>query len=105
MVSTSCKLIRSRIARSIRTKTDTILVFEQFTDRTNTTVTQVIDIVDLALTVFEIDQGLDDGENVFFGQRAMLNRSFFKRNVEAMIDFQTTDFGQDRRFRDRRTGA
>ncbi len=48
---------------------DAILVFQQFADRTDTTVAQVIDIVDFALAVLQVHQFLDDGQNVLGPQR------------------------------------
>ena len=45
-------------------QTDAILVFQQFADRTDTTVAEVIDIVDFALAVFQVHQFLDHGEDI-----------------------------------------
>ncbi len=53
---------------------NTILVLQKLTNRTNAAVTKVIDIIDIALAVFQIDQFLDYGKNVFFAQRR--NRVF-----------------------------
>jgi hypothetical protein len=43
----------------------TELIFGQLTDAANTTVAEVIDIINLAATITELDQNLDDGQNVF----------------------------------------
>ena len=45
------------------------LVFRQFADATHTTVAEVVDIVDLAVAVTQLDQDLDGLEDVFVGQR------------------------------------
>src|SRR5690606_6585880 len=55
------------------------------------TVAQVVNVVHLAAAVFQVDKLFDHRENVFFGQRAVIHRRLFKRNVEAMIDLETTD--------------
>jgi len=41
----------------------------------------VIDVVDLALAVAQIDQRLDDGENVFLAQRAMVSGASSSRRM------------------------
>ena len=47
---------------------DMILVFQELADRTHPTIAQMVDIVDIAASVLEIDQGLDHGQNVFLAQ-------------------------------------
>src|SRR5690606_1382442 len=51
-------------------QTDTELVFSHFTDRTDTTVTQVVDIVHFVIAVTDVDQALHDFDDVVFGQSA-----------------------------------
>ena len=48
---------------------DAVLVLEQFADRTHTPVAEIVDIVDLALAVLQIDQRLDDREDILGAQR------------------------------------
>jgi hypothetical protein len=38
---------------------DAVLVLEQLADRTDAAVAEIVDVVDLALAVLEVDQGLD----------------------------------------------
>ena len=47
---------------------DAILVLEKFADRANTAVAEVVDVVDLALAVLEVDQRLDDFQDVLAAQ-------------------------------------
>ena len=51
-------------------QTNTELVFSHFTDRTDTTVTQMVDIVNDAFTVADVDQGFHNSDNVALIQRA-----------------------------------
>ena len=69
-VSMSTELIRSRIARSIRNRPSAILILHQFADRTDASIAEMIDIVDLAAAVLEIDQDLDDADDVLRAQHA-----------------------------------
>ena len=46
-------------------QTGTELVLRQFADATNTTVTQVIDIIHFATTITQFDKNLDDRQDVF----------------------------------------
>ena len=62
---------------------DAILVFQKLTDRADTTVTEVIDIVDFALAVLQIHKGLHNGQNVFVAQRRQIvGRVEAKAHVE-----------------------
>ncbi|MNY04736.1 hypothetical protein D3C86_1374320 [compost metagenome] len=63
-------------------KAQTILVFHQLADRTNTAVAEVVDVVDFALAVAQFDQHLDDGEDVFLAQRA---HGVFRIEVETHV--------------------
>ena len=51
-------------------QTDTELVLGHFTDGTNTTVTQVVDIVHFIVTVTDVDQALHDLDDIVLGQHA-----------------------------------
>ena len=66
--SLSRTFIRSRIVRDIRAKSHTELVIELFTDRTHTTIAQVVDIVDVGLGVDQLDKVLNNSNDIFFGQ-------------------------------------
>jgi hypothetical protein len=48
--------MRSLTARSMRSKADAILVFHQLADRTDAAVAEVVDVVDFALAVAQVDQ-------------------------------------------------
>ena len=50
-------------------QTEAILVLHQLADRTHTAVAEVVDVVDFAPAVAQLDQHLDDGEDVFLAQR------------------------------------
>src|SRR3712207_8707009 len=47
---------------------DAILVLEQLADRAHAAVGEVVDVVDVALSVLEVDQLLDHREDVFPAQ-------------------------------------
>ena len=49
---------------------DAVLVLHQLADRAHAAVAEMVDVVDLALAVAQVDQRLDDGEDVFLAQRA-----------------------------------
>ena len=51
----------------------------------------MVDVVDLALAVAQIDQRLDDGENVFLAQRAM---GIGRIELEAHVHLDATDRGK-----------
>ncbi len=53
---------------SIRAKTDSALVLDQFTDRTDASVAQVVDIVDMGILVaeFQPDQIFKRLDHIFF---------------------------------------
>jgi len=46
-----------------------VLVLGQFADATHAAVAQVVDVVDFATAIAQLDQDLDDGEDVLVGQR------------------------------------
>jgi len=49
-------------------QTSAELVFSQFTDATHATITEVINIIDFAATIAQLNQNLDDGKDVFVRQ-------------------------------------
>ena len=53
-------------------QTNAILVFHQFTDGTDATVTEVVNIVDFALAVLQVHEDFQDGNNVLLAQHAQL---------------------------------
>ena len=50
---------------------DAILVLHQFADRAHAAVAEMVDVVDLAAAVAQVDQRLDDREDVLLAQRAL----------------------------------
>ena len=68
-----------------------ILIFHQLTDRANTTVAQVVNIINFAFTVAEFNQVFNNTQNIIFAQNAASIRGFVKRNIQSGIDFNTTD--------------
>ena len=53
---------------------DAVLVLDQLADRAHAAVAEVVDVVDLAVAVLELDQVADDLEDVLAAQRALLER-------------------------------
>ena len=47
---------------------DAALVLHQLTDGTDTTVTKVIDIVNFAAAVFQVNEDLEDSEDIFLAE-------------------------------------
>src|SRR5476651_601269 len=70
---------------------DAILVLHQLADRAHAPVAEVIDVVDFALAVAQIDQRLDDGQNVFLAQRAM---GVGRIEFQAHVHLDAADRGQ-----------
>ncbi len=68
-------------------QTNTILVFKKFTHRAHSAIAKVIDVIHFALTVFQLDQSFHSHQDVFFGERPMIDRALFKGNVEAVLIF------------------
>ncbi len=62
---------------------DAILVFQQFANGTDPAVAEVVDIIDFALAVLEVDEGLDHRENIFLAQDGIIRRRIeFETHVE-----------------------
>ena len=54
---------------------DAVLVLHQLADRAHAAVAEMVDVVDLAAAVLEVDQHLDDREDVLLAQRALACRA------------------------------
>ncbi len=54
---------------------DAVIVFHQLADRTDTTVAEVINVVDFALAVLQVEDDLHDTQNVVMAQHAHVVRS------------------------------
>ena len=70
---------------------DAVLVLDQLADRADAAVAEVVDVVDLAVAVLELDQVADDLENVLAAQRPLLERHVVP---ELVIQLQPTDLRQ-----------
>ena len=69
-------------------QTNTELVFHQLADRTQTTVAKMVNIVNLATTVFQVDQNTDDFQNVFTAQDTNSIRAF---QIQTRIHLHTAN--------------
>ncbi len=72
-------------------KANAILVFHQFTDGTHTAIAQVVNIVDVAAPVAQINKRLDAGNDVFLAQGA---HGVFGIQRKAHVHFDPADGGQ-----------
>src|SRR5690606_5120763 len=78
--------------RTLHTKqADAILVFQQLAHRTHTTVAEVVDIVNFALAVLQIDEGFDHGQDVFLTQDGIIIRRI---EIETHVEFHTANGAQ-----------
>ena len=68
-----------------------VLVLGQFADTTHTPVAQVVDVVDFAVAVAQIDQDLDDVEDVLVAQR---HRAFGRVAADAGVELHAADAAQ-----------
>ena len=64
------------------------LVLGHFAYTANTTVTQVVDVIDDAFTVTDVDQGLQHGNDVFFAQHA---RTFDLGTTDTTVELHPAD--------------
>src|SRR5690606_11690600 len=69
-------------------KTNAILIFHQFADRTYAAVAKVVDVIDFAATVAQFHQHLDHGQDVFLAQNA---HGVFRVEVETHVHLDATD--------------
>ncbi len=67
---------------------DAILVLEQLADRAHAAVAEIVDVVDLALAVLEVDQLLDHREDVLLAQR---RHRVLGVEVEAHVELDAAD--------------
>src|SRR5690606_26216156 len=72
-------------------QTDTELVLGHFAHGADTTVTQVVDVVDHALAVADIHQGLEDLDDVFLAQHT---RAFDLFTTDAAVELHAAHCGQ-----------
>ena len=68
-----------------------ILVLHQLADRAHAAVAEMVDVVDLALAVAQVDQRLDDREDVLLAQRA---HGVLGLEVEAHVHLDAADRGE-----------
>ena len=72
-------------------QSDAELVLDQLADRAHAAVTEMVDIVDLAVAALEVDQVAHHFEDVLAAQRALLQRHV---DLELMIQLQAPDLGE-----------
>ena len=72
-------------------ETQAILVLHQLADRAHAPVAEMIDVVDLALAVAQVDQRADDGDDVVLAQRA---HGVLGLEVEAHVHLHAADRGE-----------
>ena len=70
---------------------DAVLVLHQLADRAHPAIAEMIDVVDLALAVAQIDQRADDGNDVFLAQHA---HGVGRVEVETHVHLHAADGGQ-----------
>src|SRR5713101_3273758 len=70
---------------------DAVLVLEQLAHRPDAAVAEVVDVVDLALAIFEINQVPDDLEDVLLGEDRLLERLV---DGELVVQLEPADLGQ-----------
>ena len=71
-------------------------VSKQFTNRTDTSVTKVVTIIDVSLSVLNLDQIFDSIDQIFCGQNSSILRYI---QSQLVVHFHTTDFSQIISFR------
>ena len=67
-------------------QTDPVLVLEKLSDRANAPVAEMVDVVDLALVVLEVDEVLHDPQDVLTRQRGLLQREV---QPQLVVDLET----------------
>ena len=72
-------------------QSDAELVFDQFADRAHAAVAEMVDIVDSAVAVLELDQIADDFQDILAAQRALLQRH---GELELVVELQPANLGQ-----------
>ena len=98
-------------------QTGAVLVLGQFADATHAAVAEVVDVVDFAVAVAQVDQDLDDGEDVLVGQHhragrlvaadlgVELHAADARQVVRVRVVEQALEQGLHRVFRRRLAGA
>ena len=69
-------------------QTHPVLIFHQLTDRANTTVAEMIDIVDFASAILQVGQDLENGEHIFLAQNTHRVRAGL---IETRVHLDATD--------------
>ncbi len=77
-------------------KTDAILIFHQLADRADTTVAQVVDIVDFTTAIAQFNEHLNHSKDVFLAQNTY---GVFCIEVETHVHLHATNSGQVIAFR------
>ncbi len=75
-------------------ETNAVVVFHQFTDRTDTAVAEVVDVVDFALAVLQVENDLHHTNDVLIAQHAHVVRRRLvvtHRNREAHVHLHAAD--------------
>ena len=72
-------------------QSDTVLVFNQFTNGPYPPVTEMVNVINLALLIFQADQIADRLDDVFLGQGFDRNISFY---IEPGVDLEPAYFGK-----------
>ena len=67
---------------------DAVLVLHQLADRAHAAVAEMVDVVDLALAVAQVDQRLDDREDVLLRSTRTVSRRF---ELEAHVHLDAAD--------------
>src|SRR5216684_3168640 len=70
---------------------DPVLVFHQFADRTHPAVAEVVDVIDLASAVAQVDQGADDADDVLLAQHA---QRVLRLEVQTHVHLDAADRGK-----------
>ena len=72
-------------------QTNAILVFHQFADRAHAPVAEIVDIVNIALAIAQIDQRFDNAYDIFFPQDPNIIGTFL---VQTNVHFHAADSRQ-----------
>jgi hypothetical protein len=69
-------------------QTETELIFQQFADRPDPPISQVVDVVDFSFPHFEVHEVADDFDDILRSERPL-----FERQVEQqlLVEFQSSD--------------
>src|SRR5262249_45401608 len=70
---------------------DAVLVLDELADRAHAPVAEVVDVVDLAVAVLQLDQVADDLEDVLAPERSLVERD---ADLELVVQLEATDTGE-----------